>query len=158
MATYKTKIGFRREHDRKATQTDDLLLDKKTGELVKMPSMTKQAFVEQCDINNILKQFKMTGMVQHMSAKAAQGRYEDLPDPIEFQDALNAVHDAQAAFASLPSKVRNRFENDPTQFLEFMGDPRNQDEIYELGLAVKPQEAAAIPDGPPEATNSPPKA
>lgn len=143
---YKTKIGFRRPHDRKATQADDLVLDKKTGELVKMPSMTKQAFVAQCDINNILKQFKLTGMVQHMSAKAAEGRYEDLPDAVDFQEALNAVHDAQAAFASLPSKVRNRFENDPAQFLEFMSDPKNQEEVYELGLAVRP--IPLSPDSP----------
>lgn len=136
MATYTSKTGFHRKHER--VQSDNLMLDLRTGELVEMPSMTKQSFVEQCDINNILKQFRTTGMVQHMRANADQGRYEDLPDSVDFQESMALVMDAQNAFASLPSKVRSRFDNDPAKFLEFMSDPRNQDEVYELGLAKRP--------------------
>lgn len=130
------KIGFYRPH--KPVDTDDLVADPKTGKLSKMPSMARQEFRDQCDINNILKQFKKTGIISHINAQREQGSYEDLPDPMEYQDALNAVLEAQEAFSTLPSKVRTRFDNDPAKFLEFMSDPRNQEEAYDLGLAERP--------------------
>lgn len=123
---YKHKLGFARPHNRDATATATPGL-----------SMTKQSFVDQCDINNILKQFKVSGMLQHVRGHQQQGTYQDLPDSIDFQESLHIVMDAQKAFASLPSKLRNRFDNDPAQFLEFMADPSNEEEIYKLGLAKK---------------------
>lgn len=147
MATFKRKaFGFYRP--RKPVDFDNLVQDLKTGELKPMPSMTRQEYREQCDINNILKQFKKTGIVSHISAQQAKGAYEDLPDPMEYQDALNAVLAAQESFASLPSKVRSRFDNDPERFLAFMQDPKNQEEMYELGLATRPVPPPAEPSGP----------
>lgn len=136
MATYQKKTGFYRKHDR--LTEDNLVIDEKTGELIELPSMTKQEFTAQCDINNILKQFKITGMVQHMSSKAQTGQFLDLPDEMDLQEALAIVQQSENAFASLPSKIRSRFDNDPIKFLEFMHDPQNQDEIYDLGLATRP--------------------
>lgn len=135
---YKTKTGFHRAHDRKATGETWEVVDPKTGELIVEPSRTKQEFVDQCDINNIIKSFKVSGMLQHVSAKAATGTYQDLPDDIDFQESVNLVLHAQTAFSSLPSKIRNRFDNDPALFLEFMHDPNNSEEIYTLGLATRP--------------------
>lgn len=132
------KIGFYRPHS--PVDQDNTELDLKTGKRVTVPSMARQEFKEQCDINNILKQFKKTGIVQHINAQAQQGAYEDLPDPMEYQDALNAVMAAEDSFASLPSKVRTRFDNDPTKFLDFMQDPKNAEEMYDLGLATRPSE------------------
>lgn len=134
------KIGFFRPH--KPVDFDNLVADAKTGKLEPMPSMALQQYKDQCDINNILKQFKKTGIVSHISAHQAQGSYEDLPDPLEYQDALNAVMAAQESFATLPSKVRTRFENDPTKFLDFMQDPKNAEEMYDLGLATRPHPPA----------------
>lgn len=134
---YPKKIGFYRPHD--PVDFDNMVLDPKTQKKVPMPSMARQEFRDQCDINNILKQFKRTGIISHISAQQAQGSYEDLPDPMEYQDALNAVLIAQESFATLPSKVRNRFENDPQAFLAFMSDPKNAEEMYDLGLATRPQ-------------------
>lgn len=109
-------------------------LDPVTGEISAQPSMTKQEFVAECDINNIIKSFSKTGQVAHISAKAAQGAYVDLPEPVDYQTALNIVADAEASFATLPSKVRDRFENDPQAFLAFMADAKNMDEARALGL------------------------
>jgi phage internal scaffolding protein len=127
------------------------VLDVKTGELVKEPSMTKQSFVEECDINNIIKSYSVTGVIQHINEKAAQGSYIDLPDPIDYQESLNIVIQAEQSFATLPSSVRNRFENDPEQFLAFMADPANQDEIIKMGLGRDTR-----PPPPPEAPQPPP--
>lgn len=142
----KEKIGFHRKHDRKKTQYTGELTNPVTGEVTKPPSRTKRAHLAECDINNILKQFRATGQITHMRANAARGMYTELPDPIEFQEALNVVLESERSFASLPSQVRSRFHNDPQEFLEFMSDPVNQDEAIKLGLAVdkrQPQAQAA---------------
>lgn len=106
------------------------------GELVSQVSMTKQEFMADCDIHNILQEFKVTGQIKHLAANAAAGVYTDLSELPDFQTALNTVAAGEAAFASLPSKLRARFKNEPAQFLEFMSNPANQDEIIKLGLAV----------------------
>lgn len=109
-------------------------MDPQTGEFP--PSMTKQEFVEECDINNIIRAFSLTRQITHINAQAAQGAFLDLPDAPDFQAGLNDVIRAQQAFAALPSMVRNRFENDPGQFLAFMDDPANNAEIVQLGLGT----------------------
>lgn len=39
---------------------------------------------------------------------------------------------------TLPAKVRDRFSNDPGKFLAFVDDPKSREEMYELGLAKRP--------------------
>lgn len=116
---------------------------------VVLPSRTHQSFVAECDINNILKEYALSGQIRHISAKAEQGAYVDLPDQIDFQESLNIVMQGQEAFASLPSQVRNRFHNNPAEFLEFMADPANQDEAIKLGLATDNRPPADDPPAPP---------
>lgn len=131
---YKTKTGFARPHAR--VTFDGLLFDPKTGEYFKPKTRTKQSFKAECDINNILQQYSATGMIKHI--RNEQPRYADLPDDVDFQSAMNTVIQAESAFASLPSKIRNRFHNDPQEFLAFMADPKNKDEAIELGLVNRP--------------------
>lgn len=137
--------SFYRPHDPKATGFDNLVVDAKTGELVPMPSMTKQSFVEQCDINNILADYKISGQIRHINEKASTGIYADLPSSIDFQESMNLVIAGEAAFATLPSQIRARFGNDPAQFLDFMSDPSNQDEAIKLGLAKDNRPPAPLP-------------
>lgn len=127
---------FYRPHPRYITTND--VVDEGTGEISSPPSMTKQSFAAECDINNIMKQFQKTGMLNHVNAKAQSGIYADLPDEVDFQTAMNTVMQGEEAFASLPSKLRTRFGNDPAEFLAFVSDPANADELVELGLATKP--------------------
>lgn len=147
--------SFYHPHNRYATSWKNETVDLATGEIKIEPSMTKQSFVAECDINNILKQYKLTGQIRHISAKASMGAYEDLPLSTDFQEAMNLVLDAQASFATLPSHVRARFGNDPTQFLGFMADPSNLPEMEKLGLLKPRLEAPAAP--PPVAAPEPPK-
>lgn len=123
-----------------------------TGTVTMPPSMTKQEFVQECDINTIMKQYSRTGMLSHVSAKAAQGGYQDLPDELDFQAAMNTALAGQQAFASLPAKLRARFDNDPAAFLGFLADPANQEEAIALGLAVK-----RPPSAPPEPKEAAPE-
>lgn len=144
---------FYRPHKR--VQFDNSVVDPYTGEVKYPPSRTKQEFAAECDINNILKQFSRTGMLTHVNAKAAQGMYMDLPDPVDFQAALAMSAQAHASFASLPSKLRDRFHNDPAEFLAFMSDPANLAEAQSLGLVERgPPSAPADAESP--AGNPPP--
>jgi len=97
------------------------------------PSLTQQHMKDECDINRILKKYQKEGILRHVAKFA--GRYEDLPDSIDYQESLNAVMAAQEAFISLPSSVRGRFDNDPGRFLAFVGDPANSNELVSMGLA-----------------------
>ncbi|UDN67647.1 internal scaffolding protein [robinz microvirus RP_82] len=130
------------------------------------PSMTKQEFKDECDINNIIKAYSQTGMLNHVAANAADGRYEDLPDNHELQDAILLVAAAEASFMSLPAKIRDRFGNDPVRFVEFTSNPDNLSEMHTLGL-LRPDyvppgtggDGGAPPVGGSEATvaQTPPK-
>lgn len=147
-------FGFYRPHDRVEERGE--LVDPATGVVTIPPSMTKQSHRDECDINNILKQFKKTGIVRHISARAAQGAYQDLPDPIDFQDALHMVMQAEQAFEDLPSVVRSRFNNDPAAFLAFTSDPANAAELVELGLATaQAQEPGPVTPPAPTPPSSP---
>ena len=37
----------------------------------------------------------------------------------------------------LPAKIRRRFDNDPTAFIEFVQNPSNKSEMEELGILPK---------------------
>lgn len=152
---YTTKTGFYRPQRKRVTE-DNLYADPKTGELRTMPSMTKQSFRDQCDINQILKQYKTPAMLAQLLAQGRQGTYADLPDELDYQESMNTIIQAEAAFASLPSKLRNRFDNDPGQFLAFMSDPANKEQWYELGLAVRPADPPPAEPSGREAPPSPP--
>lgn len=101
------------------------------------PSLTQQQFRDETDVNLILKKYLKTGLITHVNE--FQQVFADVSVvPDNYQASLNIVMEAQAAFLNLPSDVRKRFDNDPAAFLNFVSDPRNREEMYSLGLAVKP--------------------
>lgn len=112
------------------------------------PSLAKQSFKAECDINNIMDKYKRAGVIGFQD-NMKQGRFADLTNAGDYHLSLNKVLDAQRAFDALPSGVRSAFQNDPSLMLEFVADPANLDRAIELGIA-KPREAApaAAPGAP----------
>lgn len=100
---------------------------------------TKSEFRESCDINYILKKYQNTGQLPLMQRKPIYG---DFSTPVDYQTAQNIIIDANHQFDSLPSDVRQKFNNDPAQFLEFVSDPNNKEEMVKMGIA----EAPSVPD------------
>ena len=100
------------------------------------PTLTQQQFKEQCDINNIIKNYTQTGELP-LSQKV--GQFLDVSHVQDYQTALNTVIEAQSAFDNLPSKIRSRFENDPNQLLAFIEDDANYAEAQTLGLLPQNQ-------------------
>lgn len=147
--------GFYRGHDHPGETNVDPL----TGEI--MPSMTRQSEMEACDIHSILKQYSQVGFEQLVRENAAKGRYLDLTNLPDYQEALNTVLAADAAFDALPSQIRARFNNDPAQFVEFASDSANQDELIRLGLATDtrpPPQPTSTEAAPAASSANPPAA
>ena len=105
-------------------------------------SLTKQSFTDECDINKIMARFEKTGVIEH--ANEHQGQYGDFTVS-DYHSALNAVIAAQDSFNSLPAKIRARFKNDPSEFLDFVNNPDNVQELRDMGLLPSnlPPETAA---------------
>lgn len=115
----------------------------------------KQSFKQRCDVNRIVKNYERTGVIDH--GVTAVGRFLEISENLDFQHAMNVVIAAQDAFAALSPELRRRFDNDPAQFVAFVGDPANQQEAESLGLVDKPAPAEAPPAAP-EPPEKPPAA
>ncbi|AYP28742.1 MAG: minor capsid protein [Microviridae sp.] len=107
----------------------------------------KQSFKTECDINFIMSKYQRTGAITHFNTRQPSYGYVEA---LEFRDALDIVKQGQDTFAALPSSLRARFENDPANFLAFVQDPNNADEMSALGLrsAVTPIEKALTEEAP----------
>lgn len=115
------------------------------------PSLTKQSMKDDCDINNILKKFNKTGQLPDLIK--TNPKFGDFADTLDYQESLNLVIHAQTQFEALSAAVRKRFHNDPAEFLEFVQDAKNAEEMVSLGLASKRPVASS-----PVALNNEPKA
>lgn len=92
---------------------------------------TEQSHKDQCNINNIIQKYDKHGLITHVSRFEAS--FGDVSGA-DFKAMADKVAAAKSAFNNLPSKIRNRFANDPTQLLSFMDNPNNRDEAIKLGL------------------------
>lgn len=110
-------------------------------------SRTKQSEKDACDINKITARYEPTGQLPDLIR--TNPRYGDFSEVPTYQEALHIVMHAQDQFAALDAKIRNRFQNDPAQFLAFATDQRNLKEMVELGLATAPVEPPAPVAVPP---------
>lgn len=96
------------------------------------PTLTDQSFIEECDINTIVENFGLTGMLPQNLQVPTSG---DFSDALDYQQSLNLLIMANRAFMELPANVRSRFGNDAQEFVRFASDPENLDACRELGLA-----------------------
>lgn len=101
------------------------------------PSMTQQQFKQDCDVNYIMDKFRKTGTITHL--RKEPGAYLDLLDMPDYQQSLQTVINAQNSFMELDAETRLRFDNDPGKFLEWLGDPKNEQEQIQMGLRVPKQ-------------------
>lgn len=97
-------------------------------------SLAQQQFKDETDINNILRQFNVTGLLPETPLSP---RYGDFTGISDYQSALNAVIAAEDGFMTLPADIRARFANDPENLINFLDNPENKDEAIKLGLVDK---------------------
>lgn len=115
-------------------------------------TLTQQHHTSSCDINKIMDKFSKTGElpVSH-GGKPLYGDFSNVPD---YQTSLSLVLKAEAQFAGLPARIRDRFHNSPSEFLAFTGDDKNKTEMIAMGIHFDPKTQNA--DGTPKRKPTPP--
>ena len=119
-------------------------------------SLTQQSHAQAADVRNIIKQYDRTGLIANVNKGIAQ--YGDYSEINEYAEALNMVSEANESFATLPSHIREQFNNNAGLFFEFATNPKNKEEMIEMGLAKAPMKVEettpkrdAAPPAPQEA-------
>lgn len=97
---------------------------------------TKQSFKDECDINTIMARYLATGEMPSISDIPPQ--FLDVSSGYDYQDMQNKLVEARQMFEALPSAVRNRFANNPAEFISFCSDPKNKTELSNMGLLKEP--------------------
>jgi len=115
---------------------------------------TKQEFKDECDINILMNRYMESGELPNLNERSPQ--YLDVTG-FDYQSSMEFVAGAKTLFNELPSTLRNRFENDPAQFLDFCSQEKNRPEMAELGL-LKPQSQWVVPLATIPQTNAAPAA
>lgn len=93
---------------------------------------TKQEFVAQSNINNIINKYAKNGINPFVLTK--DSKFGDFTKVPSHQEALELVIRAEDHFMQLPAELRSRFNNDPGELLDFLGDKANRKEAISLGL------------------------
>jgi phage internal scaffolding protein len=122
-----------------------------------MPSLTRQEFADECDVNKLMAQYEKTGILP-TPVNGREPRYLDVSDVPDLASALSMLHAATEAFMSLPAIVRRDFDNDPQKFISFAENSENIPKLREWGLSPPeptppaPQEVrvVAMPELEPE--------
>lgn len=129
----------------------------KEGIVNNLPSLTQQQFAEEADINNIIASYNTTGLLTNPLVQSArQPLYGDFSSlPADYMQVQQQLLDAQMQFMELPSKIRQRFNNNPGELVTFLQNPENFAEAIELGLMEKSSIPAPEPKPEPPAPGEP---
>ena len=128
------KLKIRKAFDR---ERSELKFHDEDGKLL-APCIVEQHHSDDTLIQNILKRYDKTGVFYHVNQ--AQATYQDNTEFNEYADMYNKVEAAKANFLKIPAEIRAKFNNDPGQFLEFVNNDQNIEEMYEMGLMPRPLE------------------
>lgn len=108
------------------------------------PGKTDASQAKDCDINNIVATYHKTGVLPE---GRGAGLFADVSDAPTYFEALQTVINAENAFMALDAKTRKRFDNDATQMLAFLEDPKNRQEAISLGM-LNPEATSTSPAVP----------
>lgn len=102
------------------------------------PSLAIQSQKAEADINNIVRNFGVTG---RLPASVRLPEYGDFDTVSDYRSAIEAVRAAEAEFSKIPATIRAEFQNDPHAFATYCLDPSNLARLREWGLAPTPPAA-----------------
>ncbi len=119
------------------------------GIVFEEPSLTDQSQYKDTDINNIVKKFQVTGLLDSPGSVPFETlQYGDATLLPDYQTALDLVNSVHEEFATLPSDVREKFGHDPMQLLDALQDPTKKEMLQDIGLISKPVEPDLVPKQP----------
>jgi len=110
-------------------------------------SRTQQHMLKETEMSHKVNQYMRTGVLGNPQNNR-KPIYADFSS-IDFMEMRNAIADIQQEFASLPARLRGRFQNDPHQLVRFVENPANYEEAMRLGLLPRAEpEIQSNPTGP----------
>ena len=119
------------------------------GIVFEEPSLTDQSQYKDTDINNIVRKYQVTGLLDSPGSVPFETlQYGDATLLPDYQTALDLVNNVQEEFSSLPSEVREKFGHDPMQLLDALQDPTKKEMLQDIGLISKPVEPTIVPNNP----------
>ena len=99
------------------------------------PTLTKQALVEEAEINHIVKKYVNTSYLADLQ------ELESIYGEITHNDLLEAkqkVIAAEETFMQIPSSIRKQFDNNVGLFIDYATNPDNIKQMADWGLARLP--------------------
>lgn len=116
------------------------------------PSLTDQSQKDDSDLNVLLERFRVTGQ---LPAPVRMPEYGDFSGPRDLMTAVAILDDAKAQFMTLPAGFRASLGNDPARYLEYLADPKNQDDLVKRGWLIPREKPVENPSsGTPQSTGS----
>jgi phage internal scaffolding protein len=105
------------------------------------PSLTSQSQADEVDINKI-----MSRVAKGQTILGSDGKpfYGDVSNLGGLQEAFIKIQEADELFMQYPAEMREKFQNDPSKFVDFVADPKNYDEALKIGL-LKPRPVVPPP-------------
>jgi phage internal scaffolding protein len=97
-------------------------------------SLTEQQYAEESLMLNKIKKYDSQGFFDSINRNA--GQFNDFTQVKDLADAIDQIEQARDAFQTIPSDVRKRFNNSPSEFFEFASKESNFNELVKLGLAT----------------------
>jgi phage internal scaffolding protein len=97
-------------------------------------SLTEQQFAEESQILNKIRKYDSQGFFDSINRNPAQ--YNDFTQVRDLADAIDQIEQARDAFQTIPSDIRKKFNNSPSEFFDFASKESNYDELVKLGLAT----------------------
>lgn len=94
-------------------------------------SRTKQSMKDECDVNLIVSRFQRDGVLTHMR-KHGSPQYLDVSEVQDYRTAIETVRAGEEFFMTLPAKVRERFSNDPAEFVDAVSTEEGRKAFEEL--------------------------
>lgn len=112
-------------------------------------SLTVQSQAEDTKIQNIVKKYMHTG---YLPTVKQQPQYLDTTGIGDLSTAIKKLKRAEDYFYTLDPKIRAQFNNDIPTMVNFIKDPNNLEQCYDLGLIKRPPVA---PDPEPTTPSEP---
>jgi len=102
----------------------------------------QQHFKNDCDINQILEKHRLGLPVMQVKVNPIFDEKGEYLEAGDYQDALEKVIKADAAFAELPAKIRKYYNNSPAEYLQGV---ISKDQILIDAGAFTQGETTAVP-------------
>lgn len=120
-------------------------------------TMTEQSHAKLNDLHHLMK-LDRDRLAEHTNIY--EGKYMDMINVPDFHQAQLILAETASMWESIPATLRQKFNNEPERFVEFMQNEDNRESMLEMGLSDThlpplPEEPTPTPTPAPEPTPEP---